>query len=116
RLSGVRLEQFKPKSSKDPPLEGTLLGRAVLRGVGDSPHEIVSSSNGSVVLVVPRGEVREAFAELTGINVARGLGLLLGDETEKTGIRCGLADFQINDGIVRSQNIVFDTDDVLITG
>jgi uncharacterized protein involved in outer membrane biogenesis len=116
RLSGVRLEQFKPKGSKDAPLEGTLLGRTRLRGVGYSLHDIASSANGSMVLVIPRGEVREAFVELTGINVARGLGLLLGDGTEKTGIRCGLADFDVKDGTLRSQNIVFDTDDVRITG
>ena len=41
--------------------------------------------------VTPSGEVREAFAELTGINVTRGLGLLLTDDDSKIGVRCGVA-------------------------
>jgi AsmA family protein len=65
---------------------------------------------------VPRGEIREAFAELTGINVSRGLGLLLTKDQERTGVRCGVADFEMRDGMLDAQHIVFDTDDVLIDG
>jgi uncharacterized protein involved in outer membrane biogenesis len=67
-------------------------------------------------LVTPDGEVREAFAELTGINVTRGLGLLLADDETRVGVRCGVASFRVNDGIARARTIVFDTKNVLIRG
>jgi hypothetical protein len=38
--------------------------------------------------------VREAFAELTGINVTRGLGLLLTEDQSTIAIRCGVASFR----------------------
>jgi uncharacterized protein involved in outer membrane biogenesis len=60
--------------------------------------------------------VRAAFAELTGINVARGVGLLLKGDDEKAEVRCGLAQFAVEDGTMRAQTVVFDTENVRITG
>ena len=47
--------------------------------------------------MIPSGEVREAFAELTGINIARGLGLLLTGDDSMTEIRCGVASFRVRE-------------------
>ena len=116
RISGIQLEQFKPKNSTQSPLVGVLAGRVKLHGTGDSVHEFVSTSDGNVTFVVPHGEVREAFAELTGINVARGLGLLVTKDQEKANVRCGVADMTAKNGQLQMQNLVFDTDNVLITG
>jgi uncharacterized protein involved in outer membrane biogenesis len=116
RITGVALGQFKPRTAKQPPLEGVLRGRVRLSGTGDSVHALVSNADGNVTVIVPKGEIREAFAELTGINVARGLGLLLTKDQEQTGVRCGVADFELRDGALRARSLVFDTDDVLIDG
>lgn len=117
RLTKLSLEEFfKPKGDAPPALRGSLQGRAQLRGNGRSVHELASKADGSITLVVPQGEIREAFAELTGINVARGLGLLLAKDQEKTEVRCGVAAFKVEDGRLDAQTIVFDTNDVLITG
>jgi uncharacterized protein involved in outer membrane biogenesis len=116
RITSVRLEQFKPKDAKVPPIEGLLVGRVKLKGTGDSLHDFASTAQGTLTVVIPRGEVREAFAELTGINVARGLGLLLSKDQEQTPVRCGVAEFRARNGTLRAENIVFDTKDVLITG
>jgi uncharacterized protein involved in outer membrane biogenesis len=116
RLLGVELEQFKSKKNPVAPFGGVLRGRVKLAGRGNSVHEFVASSDGAATFVVPRGEVREALAELTGINVARGLGLLLSKDQVKAGIRCGVADLKATDGTLAVQNLVVDTDNVLITG
>jgi hypothetical protein len=76
----------------------------------------VSTADGTVVAVVPHGEVREAFAELTGINVTRGLGLLLTKGQQEADVRCGVAQFQSLKGTLVARSLVFDTQDVLITG
>ena len=83
RLSAVDLSQFHARNS-EPPLEGLLLGRITVRGRGRSVHAVAATANGQLTTVVPHGQVRAAFAELTGINVARGLGLLLTKDQQKT--------------------------------
>jgi uncharacterized protein involved in outer membrane biogenesis len=115
RLTDVQLEQFT-KAGKAPALAGTLQARLKVHGKGDSVHETATSSNGAMTVVIPHGEIRKAFAELTGINVDRGLGLLLAGDQDHTNIRCGVADFKIKDGTMNADILVFDTDTVLITG
>jgi uncharacterized protein involved in outer membrane biogenesis len=117
RLTDLRLDQFVPKKpDAQPPLTGVMQARAKLHGTGASVHDVASTANGTITAIMPQGEIRAVFAELTGINVARGVGLLLAKDQEKTTLRCGIANFEVNDGIVQAQHIVFDTQDVLITG
>jgi hypothetical protein len=115
RVSEVRLSQFKTKDGQQP-LDGTLIGRAILHGRGKSLHEIGSTAQGTLSAVVPHGDVRSAFAELLGINAANGLGLLLSKNQDKTGIRCGVANFKAEGGVFAAQDIVLDTDKVLVLG
>jgi hypothetical protein len=90
RVKDVQLAQLKGKTaSASPPLDGVLQARLVLDGTGDSGHRVLASSSGSVTAVVPRGDVRAAFAELTGIDVAEGRGLLLKKPDARDSIRCG---------------------------
>ncbi len=117
RITDVQLDQLKGKKpDAKPPLAGVIQGRAVLEGSGDSVHDVMAGADGRVSFIVPQGEVNAALAELTGINVARGLGLLLKGSDDKTDIRCGVAQFGVQDGIMRADNVVFDTRDVRITG
>jgi AsmA family protein len=117
RMKDLQLDQLKGrKPGSQPPLGGVLQARAVLEGDGDSVHDFMANGNGRVSLVLPKGEVRAAFAELTGINVARGVGLLLKGDNEKATIRCGVAQFAVLNGKMQAQNVVFDTEDVRITG
>ncbi len=115
RITDVRLSQFHTKNGQAP-LEGLMFGRALLRGRGTSVHAVVSTADGTVSAVVPHGEIRSAFAELTGINVANGLGLLLSKDNEKVDVRCGVAQFEAQKGTLVAKTLVFDTQNVLITG
>ena len=117
RIQNVQLDQLKGKApGAKPPLGGTLQARAVLQGVGDSMHDFVADANGQVTVVIPNGQVNAAFAELTGIDVAKGLGLLLKGNDERLQLRCGVAQFAVKDGTMQSKILVFDTSDVKITG
>lgn len=119
-LGKVRFRKPQPGApagpSAEPPIEGTLRGRMQLRGAGASVREFASNADGSLTFVVPRGKVNQAFAQLTGIQVARGLGLLVTDPDEQTNLRCGVADFRVRDGTIEARSIVFDTSVVRITG
>ena len=114
RVTQVRLSQFKLQGQE--PMDGTLVGRAILRGRGKSIHEVASTARGTLSFVVPHGDIRSAFAELLGIDAAKGLGLMLTGNQEKTGIRCGVANFKAEGGVFAAQDIVIDTDKILILG
>lgn len=116
RLSNVNLSELKSAKMTEAPLAGDLLSRVQLQGTGNSVHDILASSNGQIVAVIPHGQMRQAFAELTGINAARALGLLLSGSKKEDGIRCGIAAFAVDNGKASAQPLVFDTDTVDVTG
>jgi uncharacterized protein involved in outer membrane biogenesis len=116
KLSGARLEDFMAKIGQSSALEGPLVGRVRLHGAGMSVHKAAGNSNGRVALVVPGGHIRQAFAELLGINVSRGLGLLLSGNQTETPIRCAIADFQVAKGAMQPRHLVLDTGVVVSHG
>jgi len=115
RLTNARLETILAAAG-DNVVRGDLTGRVRLRGVGGSVREAAANANGDIAFVTRQGEVREAFAELTGINVTRGLGLLLTEDDSTIPIRCGVASFRVDNGIARARTFVVDTETVLIQG
>ena len=116
RVDNVDLSQFKSAAMKEPPLSGSLIGRLKVHGFGPSVHKLASTADGAMSFIVPDGEINAAIAELTGINVSRGLGLLLTKNETKTSIRCGVVDFQAQKGEMTAKTMFIDTTDVLITG
>ena len=115
RLTNSRIETLIPFQFQGAPaLTGSLVGRAKLTGTGDSVHKAFASADGQVMVVAPGGEIRKAFAELAGVNVIKGLGLL--NKKDTTEVRCAIANFETKGGIMTANNIVFDTGPVLIKG
>ena len=116
RLANARLENLIGRGGANPPLEGGLYARARLSGRGDSVRAAAASADGEVTVVIPNGEVRQAFAELLGIDVTKGLFLLITKDQKETPIRCAVADFQARAGVLTARKLVFDTGVVLATG
>lgn len=117
RLSNARLEQLFPVTfGGSRPFAGSIVGRARLRGAGNSVHKAFASADGEVMAVIPGGEIRKAFAELMGVNVTKGLGLLLAKDQSTTPIRCGVAHLEAKNGLFQTRNLVFDTGPVVVNG
>jgi uncharacterized protein involved in outer membrane biogenesis len=53
---------------------------------------------------------------LAGIDVVRGLGLLFTKKEQTVPIRCGVIEFEMKDGDAQAQQLVFDTENVIVTG
>ena len=87
----------------------------LISGAGHSVHQVAASANGTVTVEVPHGQIRESFAELTGLDL-RGLGLLLMKNKREVPLRCAFASFKVQGGTLIAQNVVADTEPVLITG
>jgi uncharacterized protein involved in outer membrane biogenesis len=102
-------------ASSPPPLDGPLQARIALKGRGNSIHELASNATGTVTAVLPHGALRSSLAELAGFDL-RGLGLMATGNKADTGIRCGVASFDVKDGTLTAQRLLVDTDPVLITG
>jgi hypothetical protein len=115
RIVNLRIEDFL-HAPGPPAIEGLLEARARLHGVGGSVRQAASSADGDVTLVAPHGEIRQALAELMGVNVIKGLGLYLSNSQAQTGVRCAVADFQATGGVLNARTLVLDTDPVLATG
>lgn len=117
RLTGAKLEQLFPfKFQGGVPFAGGVVGRARLTGAGDSVHKAMANADGQVVVVAPSGEIRRSIAELMGVDVIKGLGLLFGKDQQTTPIRCAVGAFQVRNGVLTTDRLVFDTEPVLVGG
>jgi uncharacterized protein involved in outer membrane biogenesis len=118
RLTNARLEDWiaLKNTNGKPAVEGAMAARAKLVGSGNSVHRAASSADGTVTLVIPRGQVRQAFAELLGVNASKGLLLLLSEDPRETALRCGVAEFKVTNGVMRANRIVLDTGVVIAKG
>jgi hypothetical protein len=117
RLVGGRLETLLPvKFQGAAPFAGPLVGRVRLHGTGDSVHDAMADSYGEALLVAPSGEIRRSLAELAGVDVIKGLGLLAANDQATTPIRCGVLHFTGKDGVLSADRLIVDTGPVLIDG
>jgi len=117
RLTNAKLEDWiKFRSAGQPPIQGTLIAHAKLTGYGNSIHRAASTANGNVILAMPNGTMRQAFAELLGINVSKGLIMLFKENPQGTPVRCMVGDFQATNGVLQAQTLVLDTGVVVAHG
>lgn len=116
RLTGFAIQNAVPKFQGATPIEGVLDARAKLDGTGNSVHKAAASANGEFMVVMPGGTVRQSLAELMGIDATKGLFMLLAKDPHQTDVRCAVADFKVNNGVMQAQNITFDTGVVLVNG
>src|SRR5207248_658185 len=117
RLAGARLEHLVPVTFQGTsPFAGPVVGRARLHGTGDSVHDAVGDADGEVLFVAPGGEIRQSLAELTGIDLTKGLGLLFAKNQTTTPIRCGLLHFTGKGGVLSADRLLVDTGPVLVDG
>jgi uncharacterized protein involved in outer membrane biogenesis len=115
RITDLQLSQLVHQQSVPPPMEGLLQARIRITGKGRSVHQVAASANGTVTAQMPLGALRKSFAELTDVDL-RGLGLLLTANKQDVPVRCAMARFKAEDGTLTAQDLLVDTDPVLITG
>lgn len=115
KVSDFQLGQLDSKTAGPPRIDGLVRFTVDVTGHGSSLHQVAASGDGTVTAVLPHGTIRTSLAELTGIDL-RGLGLLATKSRQETSVRCGIAKFQEHDGILTAQQLIIDTEPVLITG
>ena len=94
---------------------GQVNGELDLAGRGNSVGRMLASSNGKLGLVVAGGEISKLMMEKAGLHLWEILQLkVTGDRLVK--LRCVVADFDIKDGSMRTDALIFDTEVTTIVG
>lgn len=109
----INLGQLFPKSAMAKRSTGLVGGRAVLKGEGNSFADLMASADGTVGLAMGGGRVSNLLLEIVGLDAAEVLRYLFGrDRTVR--LRCAVADFSVQDGIMQTRSVVIDTTDTNI--
>jgi uncharacterized protein involved in outer membrane biogenesis len=94
---------------------GQINGEFDLTGKGNSVGRMLASSSGKVGLVVAGGEISQLMMEKAGLHLWEILQLnLTGDKLVK--LRCAVADFEVKNGMMRADALIFDTAVTTIIG
>ncbi len=99
---------------------GTFQGRAKIETRGKSIHQLAAAADGELAFVMDGGEINALIIEAIGLDVGEALGLLLtkGNQTGATMVpmQCFIGRFDVQNGLMKTQALVLETSDSLITG
>ncbi|HET6397209.1 MAG TPA: AsmA family protein [Pseudoxanthomonas sp.] len=114
-VRGVELPRLFPRAELAQGAAGRIAGDIVLQGQGNSVAAILGSADGDVALGMGRGRISNLIMELAGLDIAEALKFLV-TEDRQVPIRCAFADFGMQDGLMTSRALAFDSTDTLIVG
>jgi len=115
RARKIRLAQLFPTVTLNKNSIGQINGDFNITGKGNSVGRMLASSNGKVGLVVANGEISKMMMEKVGLHLWEMLVLqVTGDKLVK--LRCAVADFDVKEGIMHADALIFDTAVTTIVG
>ena len=95
--------------------KGFIGGTAEFAGTGKSLRAMLATANGNLGIGMEGGQLSQLVVELIGLDIAESLGyLIVGDRPVP--IRCVIADFKVDNGVMTPRAFVVDTDDTVVTG
>ena len=111
---GLQLPRMLPEAEAAKS-QGSLAGRVQLRGSGDSIARIMATADGETGLAMGPGRISNYIMELVGLDIAEMIKFKLGEDKEVP-VHCGYADFAVENGLMTSRALGFDTSDTLVLG
>ncbi len=114
-VRAVQLGKLFPDARLAEQASGGISGNIRLRGNGNSVAAMLGSSSGDVALGMGRGHIGNLLMELAGLDVAESVKFLFTGDRQIP-LRCAFADFAVNDGLMRTRSMAFDTTDTLVLG
>lgn len=113
--SKIKLNKLFPNIQLTKTSIGQIHGDLKLTGNGNAMDQMLGRANGKVAFVVDGGEISKLMLETIGLHLWEMLQLkITGDEVIK--INCAIADFNVKQGIMRTNAFVLDTQITTITG
>jgi uncharacterized protein involved in outer membrane biogenesis len=114
-FSALRINQMLPKADILNESFGAIDGRLRLKGTGNSTATMLSTSSGRIDLYSRGGKISNLLMEYAGADVAEIIAFWVGGD-KQIQLRCGIAAFNVNKGVMTSEVFVVDTDDTYIGG
>ena len=94
---------------------GTIGGRAVIAGSGNSLAQIMGSGNGDLKLFMTSGDLSSLLVDLAGLEFGNALLSALGLPT-RTQVRCMIVDLPLQRGVLNTKVLLLDTAEANIIG
>jgi AsmA protein len=114
-VRGIELPKLFPTLNLAQTSVGRIDGQIDLAGKGNSVARMLATSTGKAGLVIDGGEISNLMLEYAGLDLYEIVKFKLrGDQIIR--IRCGVADFSVEDGVMQANALVFDTEDTNIGG
>lgn len=107
-ISQLSFKRFFEKTRFEPLSEGHFGGRVQFSGSGKSLSEVLSVSNGRATLSMSGGKVSALTIDAASLDVAKAVVRVLGTD-KPTELRCVVADFDIQQGVMMSDILDIDT-------
>ena len=115
RAKKILIAKLFPAVESNAAATGEINGEFNLSGNGTSVRSMLAGSNGKIGLVVVRGEISKMTMEKAGVHLWEMMELkMTGDKLVK--IRCVVADFDVKEGVMHTNALVFDTEVTTIHG
>jgi len=115
RARKILLARLFPRVALTKTSIGQINGEFDLAGKGNSVGRMLATSSGKLGLVVAGGEISKLMMEKAGLHLWEILALkVTGDRLVK--LRCGVAEFDVKEGIMNVDALIFDTDVTTIIG
>lgn len=114
-IRGIRLDQLFPDATLAKQASGAIGGELDLRGRGNSIAAMLGSADGSIGVGMGRGHVGNLIIELAGLDIAESLKYLI-TKDRQIPVHCIFGDFGVQDGLMQSRALAFDSTDTIIVG
>jgi AsmA family protein len=99
---------------------GTFGGHAKLKVMGNSIHDMGAGADGELAVIMGGGQINALIIEALGLDVGEMLAVVAaGDEEEESGmvpVQCFVSRFEVQDGVMTTRALVFETSDSTVTG
>ena len=106
RLAGLTLEALIGKPDI---VGGDVRGHILLGGQGDTVRDALSHASGKAAMVATQGHVKRIVADGLGQNLSGAVLHAIGGASAQVPLRCLVADFRANDGILVPRPLGIDT-------
>jgi uncharacterized protein involved in outer membrane biogenesis len=115
RFHQFQVARFLQKAGFPQGGSGVIDGRIRLHGTGDSVRKSLATANGQASAVIDHGAISNLAVDIIGLDIAKAVGLFITGDRQVP-MRCMVADFQVENGLMTPRTLVLDSDASLITG
>jgi uncharacterized protein involved in outer membrane biogenesis len=106
RFSGATLEAIVGKPDY---VSGTVRGRILVSGAGNTVREAMAQANGRVAMVALAGQIKATAADVLGQDLGRAIGQQLRERDAHVPLRCLVANFHASNGVLVPAPLAIDT-------